>query len=220
MKGICFTEPLFYATVEGRKDQTRRIMKPQPNNCTKDHPERQMRIEDCFGEFCCPICGNGICIGDGKSVWRPRYNVGEVLYLKEPYYSCDILENARADHFYKFRGEGLPFSSAKWQNKLFMPAEAARYFVRITAVRAERLQDISDEDCIREGIIAHETVVMGQFFYHWEKDADQGKIRPRDAYAALIDEINGHGTWDSNPWVWVYDYELIEKPTQDGSTRT
>lgn len=77
----------------------------------------------------------------------------------------------------------------------------------------ERLQDISDEDCIKEGVI--ESVVMGtngslsEYFVEGQKHICYGKT-PREAYAVLIDRISGKGTWDKNPYVFVYDFELVD----------
>ncbi len=157
-----------------------------------------------------------------RRLGKPRFKIGEVVYLKEPY---AIVENGS-----RFARDGVPVGAPlykynyphcaiKWKNKLFMPAEVARYFIRITAVRPERLQNISDNDCMREGIIASKDPIGMPDGYNWVPYSNYQYLTPRLAYAALIDKINGRGTWGSNPWVWVYDYELIEKPTQNGQTR-
>lgn len=204
MKGICYKEPLFHFTIRNRKTQTRRII--SFNKKTK------------------------AAVGDEEAVSRqksneatvkPRYTIGEVIYLKEPYYKA---ESGRI--VYRFDCPDCispPLNSTiKWKNKLFMPESVARYFIRITGVRIEPLQDIRDEDCIKEGIIekraegrdltdnnsisaygipemATDTTVYATDWYD----------TPREAYAVLFDSINGKGTWHSNPFVWVYDYELI-----------
>jgi hypothetical protein len=81
--------------------------------------------------------------------YTPRYRKGEVLYLKEPY----VIDLAQKRVTYKYgNNSGEAWQMPKWGNKLFMPEKFARYFIEITDVRAELLQDISDEDCIREGI--------------------------------------------------------------------
>ena len=80
--------------------------------------------------------------------------------------------------------------------------------IRITNVRFERLRDISDEDCLREGI------VKVQWMYGCEGLCERGDQlyfgSPRSAYAALIDKVSGKGTWESNPWVYVYEFELVK----------
>ena len=215
MKGICFKEPLFHATVEGWKTQTRRIMKPQPEDMMD-------------GQYVCRyvkssnVRFDAICArdkyGDVK-LFRSRYKVGEVLYLKEPYITLN--HDGFANYtYYKFRGDkpfgddGFFDGTWRWENKLFMPVSAARYFIRITAVRCERLQEISWDDCTREGIEHIRIGDAGACVWGISKKSGNCNVigsNPPQAYAALIDKINGRGTWDSNPWVWVYDYELTEK---------
>jgi len=107
-----------------------------------------------------------------------------------------------------YKYSSLEIKGYKWENKLFMPAKYARYFIEITGVRCERLQDISDEDCLKEGI---ERCNLKNHFGVWENDKFTiYGFTPRDDYAALFDKINGKGTWDSNPLVWIYDYKLIK----------
>lgn len=193
MKGICFKEPLFHATVRGSKTQTRRIVKPQPDD----------------GQIWNSILGLEM---------KPRYKNGELLYLKEPYiddlsmdktfYKFDKADFLEVQHkaSYLF-GTGVP--PTLWKNKLFMPQSAARYFIKITDVRFERLQEITEEDCIKEGIEAF-TKDERVFKYGLEGWAWSDMPRsPIEAYARLIGQINGKGTWESNPFVFVYDYELM-----------
>jgi hypothetical protein len=189
MKGICFIEPLVAATVIGLKTQTRRIMNPQM-------PFDNMDYHD-SGPF------SGLWVGTSKKLIgeyprEPKYKVGEVLYLKEPY-----LIVAPRSICYKY---GTANKADKWKNKLFMPAYAARFFIKITAVRSERLQDITDNDCIREGIAMREPSIYGLRQGGALPHISNLGQTPRKAYAALIDKINGRGTWDFNPWIWVYDY--------------
>ena len=194
MKGICFIEPLHGKTVKNIKVQTRRIIP----NC------------DSLRES--PFKKSGYETWHGKEL-KPRYNVGEILYLKEPYYELPF-----GGYQYKF-DENIFYY--EYKNKLFMPASAARHFIKITAVRAERLQDISDKDCIKEGIYQTECIAEDYFEPVYENGYNATSKKsgilciqydtPREAYAALIDAINGKNTWDNNPWVWVYDYELIDR---------
>lgn len=201
MKGICFKEPLFHLTVHGIKTQTRRIIP------IKYDPVEFERMAD----------GSLVAISPDtflKSV-RSRYKVGETVYLKEPYQHAVAFEDDGYGYFYgteniedfskdfswfKNRTEddknwtkGRIKHGEKKMNKLFMPEVAARYFIKITGVRAERLQDISEDDCVKEGTPYSQVEEYGGL---------------REAYSAIIDSINGKGTWNSNPWMWVYDYEL------------
>ena len=165
--------------------------------------------------------------GGGAFVERlPRYKVGEKVYLKEPYKLVSHIANLvnielkyskttiTIDMFqHKTREKSVEWvnkrikeqnkSKTGYCNKMFMPEFCANNFIEITAVRAERLQDISDEDCFREGIFSEDYGGMqcvvyglldGIFF------SELGET-PREAFAALIDKICGKGTWESNPYM-------------------
>ena len=136
--------------------------------------------------------------GREKLLSKARYRVGEVIYLKEPY--CDDL--VIEDIFYKYNNLNLGVSI--WKNKLFMPESAARYFIKISKVSLERLQEISREDCFKEGI----TQVDEQSYKH--PYYEECWSTPQRAYAHLINYISGLETWDKNPYVYVYDFELIK----------
>lgn len=214
MKGICFIEPLHGKTVKRIKVQTRRIITEQPleNESIKPFEKGLFGIYHKVGG-----------IDNLKLTLKPRYNVGDILYLKEPYCigvnGCDTLPSLI---YYKYNEKDMSFltrtgliNDIKWKNKLFMPASAARYFIKIIAVRAERLQNISNEDCIKEGIRFGDT---SSFYYNDQFHSNgnyKGKIKkfltPIEAYRDLINSINDKDTWDNNPWVWVYDYELIDR---------
>ena len=97
-----------------------------------------------------------------------------------------------------------------WNNKMFVRAEDMPHHIRITKIRIERLQDIKSEDCLKEGLwMAHDVGLEGMtYWYHGL--ANSSFRTPQDAYASLIDRISGKGTWESNPYVFVYDFELID----------
>ena len=102
---------------------------------------------------------------------------------------------------------------------MFVKAELMPHHIRITDVKVERLQDISKEDCLKEGIIFIEPLFIGDDAYFY---AVKRKVRqmydnilkffssPQRAYADLIDKISGRGTWESNPWVVAYSFELVD----------
>ena len=212
MKGICFKEPLFKPVVAGVKTQTRRIMTPQPDeNGVWDDDKFPRSIDSNLHGF------NGTTPEGESREFKPRYKVGEVLFLKEPYCFC------KDKPMYKYGESGTDLMPGKyWKNKLFMPEKAARYFIEMTKLRAERLQDISDEDCIREGVCewtleklkqagikdltSYENLRLFDDTFSWDAHSS-----PQKAYAALIDEINGKGTWEANPFVWVYDFKLADR---------
>lgn len=203
MKGICFIEPLHNKTVQKIKVQARRIISKE-DYINGDSVVLDLTDGGMFAHF--KRKGQAEYFAGITS----RYKVGDILYLKEPYrFAPDVdfiiykfdYPNGR----YKYPGCDKVDTLVEWKNKLFMPAYAARHFIKITGVRAERLQDISDEDCIKEGIFKY----LSHARVYWKNGFDGLPYdTPIDAYAALIDCINGKGTWDNNPFVWVYDYEL------------
>lgn len=136
----------------------------------------------------------------GYAVMESRYKVGEVVAVAQPY--KDVTNTGGYPH---------PLvAKPGWTNKMFVRADLMLHQIRITNVRVERLQDISDEDCLREGILEDcpglqysfptETGYCGQYPFY----------TPREAFAALIDNITGNGTWERNPWVFVYEFELLK----------
>lgn len=98
-----------------------------------------------------------------------------------------------------------------WNNKMFVRTEDMPHHIRIAKIRIERLQDISDEDCIAEGIQKYPDVHNYMWGFSYIKGAAlkfELSTTPREVYANLIDRISGKGTWESNPYVFVYDFEL------------
>ncbi|MDR1897984.1 MAG: hypothetical protein LBR10_14465 [Prevotellaceae bacterium] len=185
MKGILFSEPLFHKVVDGTKTQTRRILKPQ-----------QIIVKESV------FVKSGFQNENGNEI-KPRYKVGDTVFLQEPY-----VVDIKGDVCYKYPPTNilLQFGEVKWENKLFMPAKAARYFIKITGVRCKRLQDISDEDCMKEGIVPILQRNGGVIYNYGGSDNDN---TPKRAYAALIDRIHKKSLWETNPFVWVYDFKLL-----------
>ena len=103
--------------------------------------------------------------------------------------------------------------SPGWTNKIFVRADLMPHHIRITNVRVERLQDISDSDIKTEGV-DYVNGYSESYFFGFGVKTDKGWIKlgntPREAYAALIDRISDKGTWESNPYVFVYDFELVD----------
>ena len=145
---------------------------------------------------------------------RTAYKVGEVVAIAQSY--KEIYPNA---DFEMIDGNFMT-ESVGWSNKMFVRANLMKHHIRITDVRVERLQDISKEDCLKEGIIFIESLsIIGEDAYFF---AVKHKVRhmydnilkffssPQRAYADLIDKISGRGTWESNPLVVAYSFELVD----------
>lgn len=198
---------LTQAVLEGRKTQTRRII---------TYP-KTFKGKDVCGLYVYRWKVDGVIteIGmydrdeisiDGGQI-LPKYKVGEVVAVAQSYEKI-WLENPSAFHNPYFL-RGLP----SWKNKMFVRASEIPHQIRIVNVRAERLQDISDEDCLKEGIIkgkvgSEDTHFMDAYYIPTLKK--DPFCTPQGAYSYLIDKISGKGTWDSNPYVFVYDFELVK----------
>lgn len=197
---------LTQAVLEGRKAQTRRIA------YTAGRWRDIMVRQDLEGVN----KGKACLFDDGILLAKSAYKLGETIAIAQKY------EDLRKDdEFYRLCGKnGMPLECIKYEkgcsNKMFVKADLMPHCIRITNIRIERLQDISDEDCIAEGIRR-----FGKEYVRFKKEycytcqnyavTDFYSFStPREAYAALIDKISGKGTWESNPWVFVYDFELIK----------
>lgn len=212
MKGILFTENLFHKVVSGEKTQTRRLVTPQPYYREEDGKTyAAFRSRDIEGGYLIPYHLPNGQLGvlydsiDYQKPLFPRYRIGEKIYLKEPY-SHIFLSRTQSYIEYKYKHEYSDLDMIQWENKLFMHQRYARFYIKITNVRCERLQDISDADCVKEGITIDSA---------YDNDVRDEKILVASshyiaAYANLIDEIYGKGTWESNPYVWVYDFKLVK----------
>ena len=147
---------------------------------------------------------------DEPIIIRPRYKVGEIVAVAQSYKDAGMrpthkIYNERTD-----KSDNVCNTSG-WTNKMFVQPELMPHKIQITKVRLERLQDISDEDCIKEGIIKFGGRFDGNFGFYENK---RGKFphlfeSERSAFAWLIDRVGGKGTWASNPYVFVYEFRLM-----------
>lgn len=210
MKKINFNDRygLTDAVIEGRKIMTRRLVS-----------DRLWEIWTNYDDFCNSVIG-GIARG-GTSVSREyyhecdffkdkcRYKVGEVVAVAQSYEQVYLHGNMDADDAII---RGLKYDPGMC-NKMYVRAALMPHQIRITGIRCERLQDISDEDCFREGIIEswYESTDTTTYGYADEKKGTAVEFdTPRKAFASLIDRVSGKGTWASNPWVVVYEFELVK----------
>lgn len=175
------------AVLYGRKTMTRRVI-------PKDIAETLIiEGDDVFPDIPC----------EGLMEYS-RYKVGEVVAVAQSY--CQVFDTEA-----KFRAAERKVGQvleAGYRNKMFVKAELMPHRIRITDIRVERLQDISDEDCLREGVMAES--IFNDNDYCTFLGSKCAFKSPRGAFAALIDKVSGKGTWESNPFVWVYSFELIK----------
>lgn len=225
MRGLLMIEPLYHQTIRGLKTQTRRsggleAVNENPDGWTIFNggvyllsPEMAHENFKAYFNEEKPRYGTPIAflqfIGNGHGMFnpvecKPRYKVGEILYLKEPW----ITTNPTGEIIYKFGQKEPSRSFFKFKNKLFMPAEAARAFVRITGIKCERLLDISDEDCVAEGIVQHNSGNL-TLYEHPKADGPHYTDSPKDAFVELYKFANKVKEVP-NIFVWAYTFEYLK----------
>lgn len=231
MKKIFFSDEygLTQAVLDGRKTMTRRV-------CKHDRPDETYDIVF-------PVFEPNDYDNDGNIVstlnyafgWKndkgdftgwniPKYKVGEVVAIAQSYESLGMNpEIALNDK------DGIGFYTKTkfapgWKNKMFVRADLIPHHIRITNIKIERLQDISDEDCLAEGVVkvthtvptkAPQCLISYYPCLPLKEAADKvgwgiTYSTPQLAFAALIDKVSGKGTWESNPYVFAYEFELID----------
>ncbi len=136
-------------------------------------------------------------------------------------YRADTEENEKKfGHIKNPVGERF-IDSWKWKPSIFMPKEAARIFLKVTNVRVERLQDITEEDAISEGILrCPKADNTGTAYYDYsgkQTPVSYNFDSPIASFKTLWQSINGRESWEANPWVWVYEFEQVEKPKDFGN---
>ena len=184
MKKIMFNDQycLTKAVLEGRKTQTRRIIP-------------QSVIDKAKGTFD-SISHEENLIDAQYLVGHSRYAVDEEIAIAQAYKDC-------------YRVIHVAYT-AGWDNKMFVNAIYMPHRILITNIRVERLQDISDKDCMLEGIDRVDKCIG-----YWKQESNGGlsfydAATCREAFAKLIDKVSGKGTWESNPLVFVYDFMLVK----------
>lgn len=226
MKKIMFNDKygLTQAVLDGRKTMTRRICKYDRPNETYDivFPVFEPNDYDNGGNIVSPLnyaFGWRNDEGDFTDWNIPKYKVGEVVAIAQNYrdveqegYPVDSRYDAFRTANWGDGEDGVLKSSAGWSNKLFVRADLMPRYIRITNIKIERLQDISDKDCLKEGIYedSGDDEFPPSIFYEFEGNKDDGFDTPREAFAALIDKVSGKGTWLKNPYVFCYSFELID----------
>lgn len=150
------------------------------------------------------IVPDGTPLGNWEeTVKKSRYKVGEIVAVAQSYHALNkagYVAPEWLDHTCE--------SSAGYENKMFVRADLMPHRIRITNIKVERLQDISHEDCLKEGILYQDG-----YFCGYKVSAPNmafGAMTAQQAFAALIDKVSGEGTWDSNPYVFVYEFELLK----------
>lgn len=209
-KKIMFNDKfdLTQAVLEGRKTMTRRIF------YIPDKLAPYLDIDDTFD-----IVDNCIIWKDKsdniRMTFEPKYKVGEVIAIAQSYMDVDRFhrKGKNADYL-EYLDSILPELKLYpgWGNKMFVKADLMPHHIKITDIKVERLQDISDEDCLKEGIIHAYTDNDGIKIYH-TPHTKRGYLStdiPQQAFEFLINKVSGKGIWESNPFVFAYEFRLTD----------
>lgn len=191
MKRIMFNDKygLTQTVLEGRKTMTRRIVKGLNEDSDVSEwglDEKNAYIED-YND------------AEGKQ-FRPMYQLGEVVAIAQAYKDTSATRDLFKDDAFwqKYKG------TKGWSNKMFVRADEMSHHIKITDIKVERLQDISDEDCLREGIM------RCNFNKKFTFDGKYAYDTPRKAFAAFINKVSGDGMWENNPYVFCYEFEVVD----------
>ena len=188
MKPIIFSTPMVQAILDGRKTQTRRLIKDKDitNNFDIDvDGSAYAYINPETGDSCPPTA-------------IAKYQVGDILWVRETWSKDENGEYVYRTNYGTTEDDSFPPSVFKWKPSIHMPREAARIFLLVTNVRVERLQDITEDEAIKEGAKAY-------------GPNNCSGTSARIAFAEIWDKTTTEHEWRTNPWVWVIEFEKISK---------
>lgn len=205
---ILFNGPMVRAILEGRKTVTRR-----PVKATKAHADGFMMLDhgkgwrpyNAFGDFASDHEGMEYPIACPYGKLGDRLWVRETCFIND-YREASVPEQERADCETHYRADGIPDFEGeeeliRWRPSIHMPRWASRILLEVTDVRVERLQDITEEQALAEGIKKH-----SDGGYHVE-DGKHFSDSPVESFACLWSSVGGD--WDANPWVWCVSFKRI-----------
>ena len=227
MKPIIFNTEMVQAILDGRKTQTRRIIKNIPANTHRFDAEAGLEWSAHWGKSGEDYNGKA-WFADYSKIVKPKYIADDVLWVRETWRSTDFeyhdgkwtasiqykdLNKGPRVSWWDNTDVGEPddciYSKTGWRPSIHMPREAARLFLRVTDVRVERINQITNNDILREGVRSESCNIC----VHDGGSGCEHCFAILNPFRKLWDSINtkrGYG-WDTNPWVWVYTFERIEK---------
>lgn len=210
IKPILFNTDMVRAILDGRKTVTRRLVKPQPTSkmftgvCTDSTARNDKSVGQWFW---------GDKPGKLKEGAKPPYQPGDILYVRETWHKyikrVGKGEGCHLAGFYGYKAsvKNSEDSNTPWKPSIHMPKEAARIWLKVTNVRVERLQDITTDQIEAEGVVIWNDYrpLNGEEKLYAFSQLWVGTVKEVD--------IKRYG-WESNPWVWVIEFERCEKPQE------
>jgi hypothetical protein len=202
---ILFSSAMVNAILQGRKTMTRRILGSGHSFGVKikNGARAWLNLEKCNSD-------------DFKEIitYCPYGKIGDILWVRETWLYWELFKAYvyKADDNDKlFLSFGQTIDNAKWKPSIFMPKDACRIYLRLTDVRIERLQDISEDDAKAEGLSFWQLDKRTGYKDYLAKDIRYFE-NPIESFKSLWQSIHGNQSWDNNPWVFAIEFERIEKP--------
>lgn len=217
IKPILFNTETVQAILEGRKSCTRRIVKPQqfvgmlPDKCKNKVPEEFLKEKKFMFKPYCDMTDIELI----NTAYKAPYQLGDILYVRETWHKYNKRvgegKSCHMEEFYGYKASVANSEDANepWKPSIHMPKEAARIWLKVTDVRAERLQEITAESALLEGTDKYihlngkfdKNAILTSFMGIWNSTIKKSDI---DRYG-----------WDANPYVWVIEFERCEKPKEE-----
>lgn len=217
IKPILFNTEMVRAILDGQKSCTRRIIKPQWEECPHCKYVHNEYIYDKLAEnVYCARCGYPL-----MPERRSPYQQGDILYVRETF-----IQIAAHTFWYKAGGKSWMLKDLRWKPSIHMPKEAARIWLKVTNVRVERLQEITEDQTEEEGFLFTPPCLhmTGENYCDIDGpctseikycDMGAGELFGKVLWNSTIkkSDIDRYG-WDANPWVFVIEFERCEKPQE------
>jgi hypothetical protein len=229
---MLFSTEMVRAIISDNKTVTRRAVKKSNSDCTSSFAELDFNDavrdnifndKDQYLKVLRPI-------DDTRHRVFCKYYIGDIIWVRETFYSyghwTTITENGKSkrnfqdltrdsNYLYQYFTDWAPQKEFKngqlgWFKRpaLFMPKEACRLFLQITSVRIERLQEITNEQALKEGI---KVLEKDEAYFDYLEECGS-YATPRGSFTSLWCKINGQASWDANPYVWVIGFKRINRP--------
>jgi len=198
MKPILFSTTMVQAIINGQKTMTRRVIKLKDLEFIESFSHLTLKTANFKRKKEYPHPYQELLL---------KYSIGDILYVRETYTPFGM--------GYIYKADAMPFFKdldIKWKPSIFMPKVAAALFLEVTNIRVERLQDITEEDAIAEGIKKFKNYLFNEYRYKDYLIKGEGWRDPIMSFMTLWQSINGKESWVENPFVFVYEFKRVEKP--------
>lgn len=201
---VLFSTPMVRAILDGRKTQTRRVKKLEEiNREPNDYLYKDFLPTKNVHVFARIFRGGWV---ETKHIKCPYGMIGDVLWVRETWLKTMVRDEE--GFFYVYRADGDDYKG-EWKPSIFMPKDACRIRLEINNIMVERLQNISENDAIAEGVEMVADYGTTGYKLYTQPNSAYSDIDAVWSYESLWESINGKNSWDFNPWVWVIKFKRI-----------